>query len=64
LHKLAEDGDIEAQFQLAQRYEHGIGGVKRDAQAALLWYRRAAAAGHPTAKKALEQMSAQPGSTN
>ena len=58
LHRLAEDGDVEAQFQLAQRYEHGVGGVKKDRQAALAWYQRAAAGGHATAKKALEEMQA------
>jgi len=58
LHRLAEDGDIEAQYQLAQRYEHGVGGVKKDTQAALAWYQRAAAGGHPTAKRALEEMQA------
>ena len=58
LHQLAEDGDTEAQYQLAQRYEQGVGGVKKDDQAALRWYRRAAAGGHPTAKNALEEILA------
>ncbi len=60
LHKLAEDGDVEAQYQLAQRYELGVGGLKKDRQAALAWYRRAAAGGHATAKRALEEMQARP----
>lgn len=58
LHKLAEDGDLEAQYQLAQRYELGIDGLRKDPQTALLWYQRAAAGGHPIAKKALEEMQA------
>ncbi len=58
LHKLAEDGDLEAQYQLAQRYELGIDGLRKDPQTALLWYQRAAAEGHPGAKKALEEMQA------
>jgi TPR repeat protein len=47
LKQLADDGDLEAQYQLAQRYERGIGGFKKDAQTALGWYERAASGGHP-----------------
>lgn len=60
LHKLAEDGDVGAQYQLAQRYELGVDGLKKDRQAALLWYQRAAAGGHRMASKALKEMMAQP----
>ncbi|MFA6314062.1 MAG: tetratricopeptide repeat protein [Sterolibacterium sp.] len=56
LTKLAEDGDVEAQYQLAQRYEQGIGGVKMDSAMAVDWYRRAAAAGHPMAMRALAKI--------
>lgn len=56
LTKLAEDGDLEAQYQLAQRYEHGIGGVKKDSAIALEWYRRAAAGGHPMAMRTLAKI--------
>ena len=53
LRKLADDGDLEAEYQLAQRYEHGIGGVKKDTAIAVDWYRRAAAGGHQLAKRKL-----------
>lgn len=56
LRRLAEDGDVEAQYQLAQRYEQGIGGVRKDSAMALDWYRRAAAAGHPMAMRALAKI--------
>ena len=56
LKKLAADGDIEAEYQLAQRYERGVGGVRKDAATALDWYRRAANGGHPMAMKALIQI--------
>jgi len=60
LHKLAQDGDLEAQYQLAQRYELGVDGLRKDRQAALLWYQRAAAGGHPLAAKALKELQAHP----
>ena len=60
LRKLAEDGDSEAQYQLAQRYEHGVGGVDRDLQVARNWYTRAAAGGNSQARQALEELRAQP----
>lgn len=59
LRKLADDGDVEAQYQLAQRYEHGAGGMKRDAAAALDWYKRAAAGGNRMAMQALGQIYAE-----
>jgi len=58
LHRLAADGDIEAQYQLAQRYEHGADGLKKDMPTALNWHRRAAAGGHAMAKKALDDILA------
>ena len=59
LQQLANDGDIEAQYQLAQRYERGIGGFKKDATTALGWYQRAASGGHPMAMRALAQIYAE-----
>jgi TPR repeat protein len=56
LKTLAEDGDLEAEYQLAQRYERGIGGFRKDAATALDWYRRAAAGGHLMAMRALAQI--------
>ena len=53
LEQLADDGDLEAEYQLAQRYEHGIGGVKKNTAAALDWYRRAATGGHLMSMRAL-----------
>jgi uncharacterized protein len=53
LEKLARDGDLEAAYQLARRYERGAGGVKQDYPAAIAWYRRAAAGQHPMAMSAL-----------
>jgi uncharacterized protein len=56
LKQLADDGDLEAEFQLAKRYEHGVGGVQRNPGAALSWYQRAAARGHLMAMRALAQI--------
>ncbi|MDK9713411.1 MAG: sel1 repeat family protein [Sulfuritalea sp.] len=58
LKKLAEDGDLEAEYQLARHYESGTGGARKDVAAALGWYRRAAAGGHPMAMTTLEQVYA------
>lgn len=58
LQQLADDGDVEAQYQLAQRYERGIGGFKKDATTALGWYQRAASGGHLMAMRALSQIYA------
>lgn len=58
LQKLAEDGDREVQFRLAQSYERGSHGVAKDASQALAWYRRAAAGGHPLAIDALARIEA------
>jgi TPR repeat protein len=53
LHRLAEDGDPEAQYQLAMRYESGAFGEKQDNEKALYWFRQAAASGHVMAMKSL-----------
>ena len=58
LQKVAEDGDLEAEYQLALRYEQGLGGVATDAATAVVWYRRAAAAGHLLSIQALARMDA------
>ena len=52
LHKLAIDGDAEAQYQLAMRYEHGIG-EKKDYAQAMYWFKQAANQGHVKAIKSL-----------
>lgn len=52
LKKLAEDGDAEAQYQLALRYESG-NGEQRDGARAVQWYLRAARQGHRKAMLAL-----------
>jgi TPR repeat protein len=53
IHTLAQDGDREAQYRLAVRYEHGTYGEKQDVRAALMWFERAADHGHVMAMKAL-----------
>ncbi len=53
LQKLATDGDAEAQYQLAIRYESGAYGVKQDNEKALYWFNLAANTGHPLAMKSL-----------
>lgn len=52
LKKLAADGDAEAQYQLALRYESG-NGEPRDGARAVEWYTRAAQQGHVKAMQAL-----------
>ena len=42
----AEAGDVEAQYSLANAYQYGYGGVKKNMKAAAEWYRRAAEGGH------------------
>lgn len=54
---LARDGDVEAQYQLAQAYEHGGHGVDRNLPEALRWYRTAAGNGHRDAMLAVVRMS-------
>ncbi|MBS1171603.1 MAG: hypothetical protein H6R12_433, partial [Proteobacteria bacterium] len=46
LTRRAEDGDIEAQYELGLRYEKGAGGFKRDPAQALHWLNLAADRGH------------------
>lgn len=56
LEKLARDGDAEAAYQLARRYEHGAGGVRQNSATALAWYQRAAEGGHPRALRELARI--------
>ena len=58
LHRLANDGDLEVQYLLAQRYEHGVGGVKKNVAVALAWYTRAATGGHRMAMQTLSHIYA------
>jgi TPR repeat protein len=52
LRTAAGKGDAEAQFKLAQTYQLGKG-VTRDAEMAVMWYRRAVAQGHDMASDEL-----------
>ena len=49
LNRAAEAGDAEAMDRLGQMYEHGSGGLPRDATEAFRWYNKGAAAGHANA---------------
>lgn len=53
LHTLAADGDSEAQYQLAIRYESGAYGEKQDHEQSLRWFNQAANGGHLMAMKSL-----------
>lgn len=54
---LAEkNGDVQAQYYLAQMYENGLG-TPEDMDQARLWYERAAAKGHPMAKRQLQELA-------
>ena len=49
IRQFAEQGDVDAQYQLAFMYEHGLG-VKADYAAAAKWYQPAAELGNADAK--------------
>ena len=51
--KSAEQGDSKSQFSMGQRYEAGKGGVERDLDKAVGWYRKAAEQGHALAQHGL-----------
>ena len=51
----AEMGNVKAQFKLAWCYEKGVG-VKKDIEAAVRWYRKAAAQGDSAAQTALVRL--------
>jgi TPR repeat protein len=50
----AENGDVRAQYSLAVMYNDGIG-VKKNPAEAMIWFRKAAAKGHPLAKEILKR---------
>ena len=56
LAKLAADGDAEAEYQLAQRYEHGGNGTAPDLAHAMRLYEAAANGGHRPAMLALSHI--------
>jgi TPR repeat protein len=49
----AENGDARAQYSLAVMYNDGIG-VRKSPDEALVWFRKAAAQGHPLAREILK----------
>jgi TPR repeat protein len=51
----AEQGNVDAMYNLAQMQNQGHGGI-RDTDMALQWYSRAAAAGHERAVKVVERL--------
>jgi len=53
LQKLAQDGDVEAQYQLGLRLENSLLGGEADHREAVTWFERAAAGGHVMAMKSL-----------
>jgi len=53
LHKLAQDGDVEAQYQLALRLENSLFANADDRREAVTWFERAASGGHLMAMKSL-----------
>lgn len=55
LRKKAEGGDAEVCFRLALAHRQGGQGYLRDDLTAVLWFRRAAEAGHPGAMQALAE---------
>ncbi len=58
LEKLAQDGDIEAQYQLAIRCETGAYGQKKNSVSAINWFKKAAEHGHVLAIRSLAQIYA------
>ncbi len=53
LHRLAQDGDHEAQYDLAIRYEYGHADETRNVAMALQWFKRAAEGGNAMAMRKL-----------
>ena len=56
LQREAQEGDPDAQYELAYHYENGLGVPKNEAKALEL-YQQAADQGHPAAQDNLEAMS-------
>jgi len=52
--KAAESGDVSAQYSLAVMYNDGIG-VRKNPGEAMIWFRKAAAKGHPLAIEILKR---------
>ena len=50
----AENGDVRAQYSLAVMYNDGIG-IRKNPEEAMVWFRKAAAKGHPLAKEILKR---------
>jgi TPR repeat protein len=50
----ASQGDMEAQFRVAENYYNGNNGFKEDEKRAIEWYRKAALQGHEEAIEELE----------
>jgi TPR repeat protein len=50
----AENGDARAQYSLAVMYNDGIG-VRKSRDEAMVWFRKAAAKGHPLAIEILKR---------
>jgi len=53
LHKLAQDGDVQAQYQLALRLENSLFSSAEDRREAVTWFERAADSGNLMAMKSL-----------
>ncbi len=53
----AEQGDKDAQFQLAQNYQFGISCLPRDPVQALVWYKAAETNGHPLGARLTKRVS-------
>ena len=51
--KAADQGDVNAQYDLAECYYYGSGGVKKNVSEAMKWYRKAAEQGHVEAEYSL-----------
>ncbi|MHB8534733.1 MAG: tetratricopeptide repeat protein, partial [Sulfuricaulis sp.] len=53
LKKRAAEGDVEAQYQLALRYETGAWDVRKNPAKAIEWFNKAAASGYKPAMRSL-----------
>ncbi|HEX9171265.1 MAG TPA: hypothetical protein VF861_01240 [Telluria sp.] len=53
LRRRASTGDVEAQYQLALRYETGVWGVSQNNKEVMRWFRNAAGRGHVPAMQSL-----------
>jgi uncharacterized protein len=53
LKKRADQGDVEAQYQLAIRYESGVWDVRQNPAKALAWFNKAAESGYKPAMRSL-----------